>query len=140
MSRKNKKREREESHSFWTILVSEVSIMKGRYQVKGHFAYITLRIVSGTKRLSFSWLTPEDSPFLFELPHELFPSKRFDLISPKDVADQFIELFSKVPVATIPEAPISLPLEKLPPRKRRKALLAAKKKREKQIWNPPNVS
>jgi len=127
------------SESFWTLLISEVGILKGRYRVKGHFAYVTLRIVSGVKRMSFSWLTPEENPFLFDLPPFMFPNKRFDQISPQDVENRFIELFDLVPVSTIPEAPISLPLEKLPPRKRRRAMMAAKNKREKQIWNPPSA-
>jgi hypothetical protein len=135
----SKKKPKEEAESFWTVLISEVSLLKGRYRVKAHFAYVTLRVVSGKKQLSFAWLTPEDEPFLFDLPPSLFPNKRFDMIAPKDVEDRFVELFDRVPVATIPEAPISLPLEKLPPRKRRRALEAAKKKREKQIWNPPRV-
>jgi len=125
--------------SFWTILISEMNLQKGRYQVKGHFAYVTLRMEGGRKRLSLAWLTPEEEPFQFDLPPFLFPNKRFDKIAPIDVAQRFIELFDRVPVATIPEAPISLPLEKLPPRKRRRALELAKKKREKQIWNPPRV-
>jgi hypothetical protein len=134
-----KDKPKQEVESFWTVLVSEVRLQKGRYRVKGHFAYVSLRIVSGVKRISLSWLTPEDEPFEFDLPPALFPNKRFDRIAPLDVELRFIELFDRVPVATIPEAPISLPLEKLPPRKRRRALLAAKKKREKQIWNPPSV-
>jgi hypothetical protein len=134
-----KDKPKEEVESFWTVLISEVRIQKGRYRVKGHFAYVTLRIVSGNKRLSFSWLTPEDEPFEFDLPPFLFPGKRFDKIAPLDVERRFIELFDRVPVATVPEAPISLPLEKLPPRKRRRALQVARKKREKSIWNPPSV-
>lgn len=134
-----KDRTKGNAESFWTVLISEVGIQKGRYRVKGHFAYVTLRIVEGKKRLSFSWLTPEDEPFELDLPPFLFPHKRFDKIAPLDVEQRFIELFDRVPVATIPEAPISLPLEKLPPRKRRRALEAAKKKREKSLWNPPRA-
>ncbi len=137
MSKKN--RIDETAESFWTILVSEVSLQKGRYRVNGHFAYVTLRMVENTKRLTFSWLTPEEEPFVFDLPQALFPNKRFDRIAPLDVELRFIELFDRVPVATIPEAPISLPLEKLPPRKRRRALMTAKKQREKKLWNPPHV-
>ena len=130
---------KEEVRSFWTVLISEVSLKRGRYRVKGHFAYVTLRMVGNDKRLSLAWLTPEDEPFQFDLPSFLFPDKRFDKISPLDVEQRFVELFDLVPVATIPEAPISLPLEKLPPRKRRRALDIAKKKREKQLWNMPRV-
>ncbi len=129
----------ETSESFWTILISEVSLQKGRYRVKGHFAYVTLRIVDKKKQLNFAWLTPEEEPFVFDLPQALFPNKRFDRIAPLDVELRFVELFDRVPVATIPEAPISLPLEKLPPRKRRRAMAAAKKNREKRIGNAPNV-
>lgn len=134
-----KDRTDETAESFWTILISEVSLQKGRYRVKGHFAYVTLRIVERTKQLNFAWLTPEEDPFVFDLPQALFPHKRFDRIAPLDVELRFIELFDLVPVATIPEAPISLPLEKLPPRKRRRALAAARKGREKRIWSPPHV-
>jgi len=134
-----KKPSNEHAESFWTILLSEVSLQKGQYRVKGHFAYVTLRIQGGTKKMSLSWLTPEDRPFEFDLPPHLFPGKRFDKISPLDVELRFVELFDQVPVSTIMEAPINLPIEKLPPRKRRRALMAAKKKREKQIWNPPHV-
>jgi len=134
-----KKKPKEDVESFWTVLISEASLQKGRYRVKGHFAYVTLRLIDGRKKLSLAWLTPEDAPFEIDLPPFMFPDKRFDKIAPLDVELRFVELFDRVPVATIPEAPISLPLEKLPPRKRRRALQAAKKKREKQLWNPPRV-
>jgi hypothetical protein len=134
-----KPKPKEEVESFWTVLISEASLQKGRYQVRGHFAYVTLRLIDGRKKLSLAWLTPEDEPFKFDLPPFLFPKKRFDKIAPLDVEQRFIELFDLVPVATIPEAPISLPLEKLPPRKRRRALALAKKRREKSLWNPPSV-
>jgi hypothetical protein len=134
-----KKKQKEAVESFWTLLLSDVRMNAGRYRVRGHFAYVTIRVVERVKRLSFHWLTPEDEPFAFDLPPFLFPGKRFDRIAPQDVTNAFIQLFDRVPVATIPEAPISLPLHKLPPRKRDRALRAAKKKREKTIWNPPRV-
>jgi hypothetical protein len=91
------------------------------------------------KTCYFAPITPEDQPFELSLPPFMFPKERFDKISPDDVYRKFIELLEDTPFTAIPEAPIDIPLEKIPPKKRRKILDAAKKAREREIWNPPSL-
>ena len=124
---------KKESQSFWLVLISDFRMNGGRFFVKGHFVYITMEMVESKRRLRFSWLTPEDKPFDFEMPKHLLPNKRLDLINAKDVEDKFIDLFNNTPVAAIPEAPIPIPIEKVPPGKRKKLMLAKKKQREHRI-------
>jgi hypothetical protein len=125
---------------FWTIRIGDIRYNKGSYQIKAHFIYCVLTVQGSDKFLDFASLTPEDAPFELVLPKWMFPKKRFDHISPHDIYRQFVNLFSTVPFAAVPEAPVSLPFEKIPPSKRAKMMAAAKQDREKMLWNPPDLS
>jgi hypothetical protein len=122
-----------ETNSFWTVLLSDLRLSGGRAYARGHFAYVTIGVVGTQKRIQLLWLTPEDKPFELELPKPLFPSKRLDMISMKDIEERFVELLETLPVSVIPEAPLPIPAEKLPPSTRRKVLNAARKAREERI-------
>lgn len=128
-----------ERQAFWSVLLGDVRYTKGDYRIKGRFIYGVLTVDGLVKSCYFAPITPEDQPFELSLPPFMFPKERFDKISPDDVYRKFIELLEDTPFTAIPEAPIDIPLEKIPPKKRRKILDAAKKAREREIWNPPSL-
>lgn len=124
---------------FWTIKIGDIRFNKGSYRIKAQFLYCVLTVQGHDKFLDFAYLTPEDEPLEMVLPKWMFPKKRFDHISPHDIYRQFVNLFSTIPFTAIPEAPISLPFDKIPPSKRDKMIAAKKKVREKQLWDVPDL-
>jgi len=124
---------------FWTVRIGDIRFNKGLYRIKAHFIYCVLTVQGHDKSLDFAYLTPEDEPIDLVLPKWMFPKKRFDHISPHDIYRQFVNLFGSIPFAAVPEAPISLPFEKIPPSKRAKMIAGAKKAREKRLWNVPDL-
>jgi len=124
---------------FWTIKVGDIRYNKGMYRIKAHFIYCVVTVQGSVKSLDFAYLTPMDEPFELELPRWMFPKKRFDHISPHDVYRRFVDLFGTIPFTAIPEAPVSLPFEKIPPSKRAKMIKAMKKQREKMQWDVPDL-
>lgn len=124
---------------FWTVRIGDIRYNKGVYCIKAHFIYCVLTVQGSQKSLDFAYLTPQDNPLEMELPKWMFPKKRFDHISPHDIYRQFVNMFGTIPFTAIPEAPVSLPFEKIPPSKRAKMMAAAKKNVEKLQWDPPNL-
>ena len=124
---------------FWTIKIGDIRYNKGVYRIKAQFIYCVITVQGSNKSLDFAYLTPMDEPFELELPKWMFPKVRFDHISPHDIYRQFVHMFGTIPFMAIPEAPIALPFEKIPPSKRAKMIKAAKKNVEKLQWNPPNL-
>jgi len=129
-----------ERQAFWSVILGDVRYNKGDYRIKGRFIFGVLTVDGLTKTCFFQEITPLDQPFELVLPPFMFPRERFDRISPDDVYKKFIELLEDTPFTAIPEAPIDIPLEKIPPKKRRRILDAARKAREKEIWDPPSLN
>lgn len=120
---------------FLTFAVREVRISAGKYTVIGDFAFVDfIRDQQKRPHLRFFWFSTRDKPVEFNLPPALLHGRRFDQVSPYDVEQSFAKMMEETPFAVIPEAPVAIPgLEKMPPKKRRKAIDAAKKARSKRI-------
>ncbi len=119
---------------FWTWIPKSVTCSGQGITASGWFAYMAITydetdINKHNPNLKVHYLTPADQPMTFALPMWMVKNKSMEQISAMDIKEVLCALFAKT-FRDIPDAPISIPIEKIPPH-RREAIRQALKNRSR---------
>ena len=125
-----------QSERFWTFLPSSFNVSANAAQhpvvkVTGYFAFI-VRTVRGLEEGLDVFPTQPDEIITLSIPPWMFAGMPVDQISAKMVQLKLEELF-RLPFKKIPKAPFDVPIYKIAPSKRDKAIAALMKARLKEL-------
>jgi len=107
---------------FWTFSSKDIRFGASGIHVTGWFiwCHVTNIAPEGDEEhmgLRMHYLTPFDQPMTFELPISMVDG-RLDTMNAQDVLGSLIKIFGDLPFQKVPEAPVELPLHKIPPSRR----------------------
>lgn len=125
------------SRETWNFIPTKVEITADEQQhpivlVHGYFVFLTKIAKDLDIDLLPFRMTPDSSPVVLRIPDWFFKGIPVNEISAKMVQDRLVRLFN-TPFEPTPRAPFDVPIRKLPPSKRDKAVEAMMKQRLNEL-------
>lgn len=126
---------------FWSFIIRGIKTEGGQATVTGWFVICRIESLSQEDKIiqdgidqtfHFDYLTPVNEPVTLDV-SSMLPNIKVEDISPKIVAHA-LQTILKLPYQDIPRAPLSTPLHRMPPSKRRKLQKARQQRGDVRMW------